>query len=501
MRKIDLVLINPGDRKQVYQGLGNELAAIEPPFWVAVIAAYLRNRGYRVSIVDSNAENITPGETAGRVADIDPLVAAVIVYGSHPSASTQNMSIAGKICKALRENTGAKIAIGGLHPSALPLRTLSEEDVDFVIEGEGPLTLELLLDALRSKNESLADIPGLWYRQNNEVRNNARAPLIRDLDKILPIGAWDLLPMDRYRAHNWHCFEDIEHRSPYGAMYTSLGCPFSCVFCCINAPFGKPGIRFRNPDIVVEEMGLLHGKYGIKNIKIVDELFILNEKHYMGIAEGIIRKGYDLNIWAYARVDTVDYNNLKVLKKAGINWLGLGIESASVAVRDGANKQMKRQDIADVVRRIRDAGISVGGNYIFGLPDDTHETMEETLDLALELNTEWANFYCAMAYPGSKLYDMAIKEGWRLPREWHGFSQLSYETLPLPTRHISAEDVLHFRDWAFDIYFKNPAYLSMIEKKFNSGARAHVEEMTKTVIKRSLLEKEDPDAVTAGLQG
>src|SRR3989304_7501954 len=135
MGKIDIVLINPGDRKQVYQVLGKEYSAIEPPFWIAVLAAYLINRGFSVAIIDANAENISPQETVEKVNLLNPMLSVVIVYGSQPSASTQNMTIAGRICKELKERTASKVAIGGLHPSALPDRTLREEKVDFVIEG------------------------------------------------------------------------------------------------------------------------------------------------------------------------------------------------------------------------------------------------------------------------------------------------------------------------------------------------------------------------------
>ncbi|MBI5469348.1 MAG: cobalamin B12-binding domain-containing protein [Deltaproteobacteria bacterium] len=489
-RGIDIVLINPGDRKQVFQELGSELAAIEPPFWVAVMAAYLRNCGFDVRVIDSNAENISPEETAERVNALAPLLAAVIVYGSHPSASTQNMTVAGRICTALKLHTGAKVAIGGLHPSALPKRTLQDEDADFVIEGEGPHTLKGLLEALRSGGDYQA-VPGLWYFEENEVKHNQKAPLIKDLDTILPVAAWDLLPMEKYRAHNWHCFDGIEERMPYGAIYTSLGCPYSCVFCCINAPFGKPGIRFRSPEVVVEEIRVLVERYGVSNIKIVDELFILNEKHYMAIADLIIKSGYKLNIWAYARVDTIDFDNLDTIKRAGINWLGLGIESANASVRDGANKQMRKNDIKEVVRRIQGSGIRVGANYIFGLPDDTLETMQETLDMAVELNTEWANFYCAMAYPGSKLYETAVREGWELPEEWHGFSQLSYETHPLPTGKIGAKEVLKFRDDAFHKYFESGRYLKMAEERFGPSVVEHVRKMTSTRLKRKMLDSKE----------
>lgn len=336
---MDIVLINPGDRRQVFQDLGKDYTAIEPPFWIAVIAAYLRNNGFSVGIIDVNAENISPYETAAKVNLLQPLLTAVIVYGSQPSASTQNMTIAGKICKALKEATSSKIALGGLHPSALPGRTLQEESADFVIEGEGPYTLTGLLQVLRAGSPDYSAVPGLWYYEDGAVKNNPRAALIKDLDEVLPVAAWDLLPMQLYRAHNWHCFDSIENRMPYGAIYTSLGCPYSCVFCCINAPFGKSGIRYRSPELVVKEIGVLVNDYGVKNIKIIDELFVLSDKHYMTIVDLLIKKGYDLNLWAYARVDTVKPGNLKKMKKAGINWLALGIESANPDVRDGAKKE------------------------------------------------------------------------------------------------------------------------------------------------------------------
>lgn len=240
--------------------------------------------------------------------------------------------------------------------------------------------------------------------------------------------------------------------------------------------------------MVVEEIELLVKKYKVKNIKIVDELFVLDEKHYMRIVDLLIEKGHALNIWAYARVDTVKSDNLKRMKKSGINWLALGIESANSGVRDGASKQMRIKNIKSVVKDIQNAGVRVIGNFIFGLPDDTLETMQETLDMAIELNCEFINFYCAMAYPGSKLYEIAKKEKWQLPGEWHGFSQHSYETLPLPTKHLSAKEVLKFRDEAFHKFFNNQVYLNMVEEKFGPVLRAHLEEMSRVKLRRKILE-------------
>jgi radical SAM superfamily enzyme YgiQ (UPF0313 family) len=485
-KSIDIVLVNPGNRRQVFQNLGDDVAGIEPPFLVALMASYLRSMGYSAAIIDANAENIAPDEVARRVTELSPLLVSVIVYGSQPSASTQNMTNSGLICSAVRSICDTRIALGGLHPSALPERTLTEEEVDFVIQGEGFVTLDHLLRVLQVHDNKFSAIPGLWYRDGDAIYHTNPPPLISDLDS-LPMAAWDMLPMHLYRAHNWHCFDDIEHRSPYGAIYTSLGCPYNCVFCCINAPFGKPGIRYRTPQRVVEEIDLLVNKYGIRNLKIVDELFVLHEPHYMGIVDLLIERGYDLNIWVYARVDTIEPENLSRMKQAGINWIALGVESANPDVRDSASKRMRVQDVHHVVHTILDAGIRVIGNYIFGLPDDTCATMQETLDMAKELNCEFVNFYSAMAYPGSQLYDIALESGWQLPDAWHGYSQHSYEALPLPTKHVTAAEVLKFRDDAFHDYFANPVYLSMLEQKFGRSVREHIERITASRLKRRLL--------------
>jgi radical SAM superfamily enzyme YgiQ (UPF0313 family) len=294
-----------------------------------------------------------------------------------------------------------------------------------------------------------------------------------------------MLPMENYRAHNWHCFDHINDRTPYATLYTSLGCPFKCTFCCINAPFGKPSIRCWDPDFIITELDILANKYGVKNIKIADEMFVLQEDHVMRLCDLIIERDYGFNFWAYARVDTVKDRYLKKLKKAGFNWLCLGIESKSKHVRDGAQKgHYNEQDIIDVVRKIQDAGIYIIANYMFGLPDDNYTSMRETLDLSKELNCEWANFYSGMAYPGSKLYDLALQKGWGLPEKWHDFSQHSYEQLPLPTDHVTAGQVLSFRDNAWQEYNTNPRYLDMIKAKFGQEVLDHINKLTSHKLKR-----------------
>ena len=492
----DLVLINPGGRDLIYQDLGGDLSAIEPPLWCRLIAGYVLDRGFSVEIIDAEAENKGPETVALEVQSRSPRLVGVIVFGHQPSASTQQMMAAGQVCREVKELCPSlPVIIAGGHVAALPERTMCEEAVDFACNGEGPITIYQLLNTLSSTQPDFRDVPGLVWRDPgpfHQVRMNPPPPLIKELDTDLHGNVWRLLPMNRYRAHNWQCFGDLGARRPYASIYTSLGCPFRCTFCCINAPFHTNRYRMRNPEKVVAEIDMLYREYGVKTFKIIDEMFILNDRHVTSICEGLSATPYasQLNIWAYARIDTVKPERLALLRAAGIRWLALGIESGSEHVRDGAEKSFGQEEIVGIVRSIQNAGIHVIGNFIFGLPDDDCRTMRETLDLALELNCEFANFYSAMAYPGSPLYQMAIQSGWRLPEAWSGFSQHSYDCTPLPTEKVSSTEVLRFRDDAFHQYFEGPAYLTMAGLKFGAETVRHIREMTKTRLARKLLEVE-----------
>ena len=501
---LDLVLIHPGNRTEIYQSLGSSLSAIESPVWASLMATFVRRRGFSVQILDAEADNLNPSETATKVAEMNPLLAAVVVYGHQPSASTQNMTAAGAICTALKAmNPERKVLLVGGHVAALPERTLQEETTDFVCSGEGPHTVLGLLEALKSGRPDYSKVRGLCYSEDGALRSTPAAPLVKDLDHEMPEMAWDLLPMKKYRAHNWHCFGNFE-RQPYASFYTTFGCPYHCSFCCIQAPF-KSGekvagwkesvnsYRFWSPQAVIAQIEKLVLEYGVRNIKIADEMFVLNPRHILGICDAIIERGYDLNIWAYARVDTVKDGMLDKLKRAGFNWLAFGIEAASEHVRDNVDKGFGQEEIFRTIGNVRAAGINVIGNYIFGLPEDDIESMQATLDLALELNCEFGNFYSAMAYPGSQLYSLAVEQGWPLPAKWSGYSQHAIDTLPLPTKYLSGPEVLRFRDNAFHVYYSSASYLEMIERKFGGETAEGIRQMSAQRLERKYVPPQVPE--------
>jgi radical SAM superfamily enzyme YgiQ (UPF0313 family) len=479
----DIVLVHPGNKKLTYQELGESFSAIEPPIWCSIIASDLRTKGIDVHIIDANAENLSPTEVANRINDIQPILAGIVVTGVHPSASTQTMPSAIKISHAIKSKCNIPLVVSGLHPTALPQQTLKETHADYIIEGHGLVSFAELLFYLKDSSKTIETIPGLWfYLSPNNISFTFKSPLLSSF----PSPSWDLLPMSLYQAHNWQCLSNMSHRSPYASLYTSIGCPHHCKFCCVHTFWQNHKVIYRPTDEVIADIDYLVNKYQIKYLKIADENFLLNPNHYMPIINQLMLKNYHINIWIYSRIDTIRQEHLPLLRKAGIQWIALGIESADASVLNAVDKPIQQQNMINCVNTIKSHDICVMGNYVFGLPNDCLESLQATLDIAKTLNCEFVNFNCMMPYPGTIYYEKAIQAG-TAPPIWEAYSQHAYETQPLPTSSLGASDILEFRDQAFHAYFSRPSYLMMIEKKFGMDARYHIEKMIKTRLKRKLI--------------
>ena len=500
----DILFVHPNASEKIYQGLAKNNAAIEPPIWAAMLANSVRTKGHRPEILDAEVEGLDYLSAAKRITEYKAKVVCFVVYGQQPSASSQNMEGATATARELKNLAPDTfvVFVGG-HVAALPMETMDKETcIDAVCQNEGVYTLHALLSLSKINDTELKRVPGLVFRdRDNFVHMNESSAIVakEDLEQDLPGMAWDLLPpLSRYRTAGWHSWSNDTEKQPFAALYTSLGCPYKCSFCMINIiNRTKQGpnvtsqdsntFRFWSPEFIIKQFDEI-ARQGVRNVKIADELFVLNPRHFEAICDLIIQRGYDFNIWAYSRVDTCKPKYLAKLEKAGIKWLGLGIENPNNELRKEIHKEgFQDVKVLDLINNIRDAGINVGGNYIFGLPYDTKESMEATLQFAIENPTEMANFYSAMAYPGSPLYNQARLFGQELPNTYSGFSQHSYDTLNLGNSHVSSSEILAFRDKAWDTYHSSEKYLNLLENKFGQKARDELDS-TKTIkLKRKLL--------------
>ncbi len=505
---LDCLFLVTKSSKKTYQKLSHTYSAIEPPTWALLLAESTRSVGFKVDILDANAENLSVEEILKRIKDNSPKLICLVVYGQNVNAGTTNMSGAIHTSEYLKKFISTPISIIGSHVQALPIETLKKEkSIDFVFTNEGVYSLRNLLNLIDFSSNNLAKIKGIAFRNQNKVIINAPEKIVPNekMDIDLPGYAWDLLPfkkkpLDLYRAPMWHAEYDFEKRTPYASLQTSLGCQFGCNFCMINilnrndndeigvaSNYSK--MRFWSTNFVTKEFDKLI-KMGVRTIRIVDEMFLLNPKYYIPLCEQLAERNKDdsLRIWSYSRIDTVKRPEiLKLVRRAGIKWLALGIESGERSVRLEVDKgKFEDVDVRKVIQKVHEADINVMANYIFGLPGDTKETVKKTFDLSLELCTAGWNTYGAMALPGSYLYKKALEEGNQLPDTYEGFSFHSYETLPLPTEKLSAKEIITLRDEAFNQYHNHKPFLNLIEKKFGKEAVKNIVEMTKITLKRKI---------------
>ena len=507
-KKLDCLFLVAKSSSKTYQKLSVTYSAIEPPTWALLLAQSTRSIGFKVGIIDANAEDINEKEILDKIKKFSPKIICFVVYGQNVNAGTTNMSGAVFLANFLKKNINTPISIIGSHVQALPKETLKQEkSIDFVFTNEGVYALRNILKLKKFTSDELSKVKGIAYRNNNKIQINEPEQIVPNdkMDIDLPGYAWDLLPfknqpLDLYRAPMWHAEYDFEKRSPYASLQTSLGCQFGCNFCMINiinrndndeigvaSNYSK--MRFWSPDFIIKEFDKLI-KMGVRTIRIVDEMFLLNPKYYIPLCEKLAERNKDdsLRIWSYSRIDTVKRPEiLELVRKAGIKWLALGIESGDKAVRLEVDKgKFEDVDVQKVIDRVHQADINVMANYIYGLPGDTNETIKKTFELSLKLCTAGWNTYGAMALPGSYLYKKALEDGVKLPDSYEGYSFHSYETLPLPTETLSAKEVITLRDEAFDKYHNHKPFLNLIEKKFGKKAAENIVEMTKIKLKRKI---------------
>ena len=499
MSRLDVLFVIPMNVLDLKGGVPD---AIEPPAKARFMLAYGERRGWAMDLFDANVLEWSSEKMAEEVRAANPRLVVVPVYGYNPSASTRTMPSAREFAEVIkRVSPHVPIMFTGTHPSAIPAYTLATEPaVDYVCGGEGPITVEDLLQALVGGRleEDIRKARSLWYRDNGGIGHGPYAPLI-DLNKEPALLGWKYMDPRKYRPHHWHRFYRVTDAAgnflpePYANPYSAEGCPFHCSFCNIQPPYRegeevlrqlgllKPGVnsfRHLDPKLFLEEVTHLV-ECGVTFLKIPDEMLDLGD-HLSKIARLIRdRFGDTLKIWGYSRVDTCKPQNLDLLRSAGFRWLGLGIEAANSTVRSGQDKRFSDETIYKIVSRLHEAGIEGGLNYIFGLPGDTMESMEATYQLACELNGAYGNFYCAQAYPGSDLYRQAVAAGYQFPKlddgrpDWRSFGQYTYQSFPCYLGDgLTPAEILKFRDEKHRAYYARPEWRDRILKDPKFGEPA-----------------------------
>lgn len=374
-----------------------------PPLGVLYIAAFLEKKGMDVRVMDSFIEGHTLKELTGEILKEKP----DIVGFSAMTCQIKNVLMAAGELK--KRNPTLKIAVGGSHISSTKEEVFDfSEDIDFLFYGESEKTLCELVSALE-RNLPFGDIDGLIYRKDDEVVVNKPPEPIQNLDE-LPFPNLGLLDVKKYDSY-------YAKSLPLTSLIASRGCPFNCTFCDAYATHGKI-MRFRTPKSIVDEMEHNYNKYNIGQFMIKDSTFTVNKKWVREICSEIESRNLKINWTCNTRVDMVEENLLRTMKKSGCHMVMFGIESGSQKVLDMMHKGITLEQIRNGVSLCKKVGLETAGYFMVGNVGETEEDAQKTVELSKELDLDMATFGVATAYPGTELWEWA-SENKAIDRLWY----------------------------------------------------------------------------------
>ena len=404
-----------------------------PPLGLAYVAGAFERAGAEVQVLDLVVESYHKRKLERLLATFQPdLVGATCVTMSFDAA----MDVLNDV-KALRPEVTT--LLGGPHISYRAGETLEEcPALDVAVLGEGETTVAELMAAF-SKNgldADLSGIAGLAFRQGSSVWITAPRPHLLDVNGLAP-PARKLLPMGRYRALGLAV-----------SMITSRGCPFQCIFC-VGRKMSGAKVRYRDPIAVVDELAYLHD-LGFTQINIADDLFTANKKHCFAICDEIIARGLKVRWTAFSRANTISPELLDRLKRAGCVQLSFGFESANEEILKTVQKRITRKTMLAAVQMCQAAGMSAQASFIYGLPGESLQTMQETAEFSRRINAmgTTAGIHLLAPFPGTLVREQAAKYKLRiLTDDWSQYTaNTAIVETPEADRHSLEKDVNALHD-------------------------------------------------------
>lgn len=462
-----LLLIPPTDLSKSYGNL-KRFSNPQPSIGIAYIAAVLREKGHDIKVVDAYVNRHTLKEIMGMIEEYVPAVVGMSVL-------TPSADIVYEISRNIRAIVPhIKIVMGNMHASLFSDEILSNNYADFVVHREGEITMPELLKAIENKS-GLESVKGVSFKKNNVVVNNPMMPHIEDLD-VLPFPAWDLFPMDKYSTDPR---TEVKKNVVEMMILATRGCPNQCTFCSSRTDRSLGSrYRMRNPKAVVDEMVYMNEKYGNDIFSFTDLAFPLVRKHAVELCDEIINRGLDKKIkWVTeCRVKPLDEELLALMKKAGCVRLCFGIESGNNEILELVKKRFTIEDVRKAVSMAHKAGLDVDGMFMIGLPEETAETILETIDFAIELNVRYAIFNIFVPYPGCELYDILKAQGRIHYNKWSDFTSYPTYSGGVPVYvpdGLSHQELMELQKKAMKRFYLRPKFIIHEFKNFKINKILH----------------------------
>lgn len=423
------------------------------PMWLAYAVGYLEKQRHEVHLIDAPAQHIDHETTCDTIGELQPEM--VIIATSTPSI--YNDVEVGVTLKKKLQN--CFIVLVGVHVSALPLETLAlDKHIDAIAFGEFDETLVELAESLsKGRNDDhLKTVKGLAYRDSdNQLHKNEPRPFIEDLDALPPVSSvykkhLDISPY--FYGHSLY---------PIIVIMTGRGCPFHCTYCVV--PQTLQGHRYRRRSVrsIVEEFRYIKNNFSqVKEIMIEDDTLTANKKRCIELSQALINEKLTSIPWsANSRAD-VDYETMRMMKKAGCRLFCVGFESGNQQILDNIKKGTRIPVIQQFVKDAKRAGIMIHGCFMVGNRGETRETLQQTLRFAKQLNPDTAQFFPIMVYPGTSDYAYYQEKGWIVSenfREWITPKGLHSSTISNP--NLPYDELVRFCDRARKEFYLRPRYM------------------------------------------
>ena len=364
-----------------------------PPLGVTYVAAAFEAAGAEVRIFDYIVSGYSPDKLRAQLDAFQPgVLGATSVTLNFPQA-------AAIVSEAKRHRPSLLTLMGGPHVSFTAEQSLAAyPGIDLIVRGEGERTIAELM-AGGMEPASFGNVPGVAFRSNGRTVITDPQPFIEDLD-ALPLPARHLLSLSRYQALGYSI-----------SLITSRGCPYSCIFCQGRRMVGKK-VRLRSADRVVDEIEEILS-YGIDRINVADDLFVSQSGRVKEVCSEILRRGLRFQWSAFARVNTVDRQTLRLMKEAGCDSVSFGVETGNAEMLKVIRKGITREQVREAVDLCKETGIIAHTSFIVGLPGETPETLKETGEFAAGLGSLYG-YHFLTPFPGTTVreevekYDLEI---------------------------------------------------------------------------------------------
>ncbi len=422
------------------------------PLGLAYLGAVAEKEGHQVTIIDCQGEKLNYDTFRQRIAQVPSDIVGV-------TSTTLLYNSAKKIMEIAREvHPNAVTMIGGSHVSFWDENALKEcTSIDVIVRREGELTfLELLKRTEEKKN--FAGVLGTTFRASDgKILRNEDRPFLHDLDS-LPSPAYHLLPLESYHRMGKTIFPVV----------TSRGCVQWCDFCSTVRMFGR-GYRMRSPKKVVDDLEMLHNKYGESQFTFYDDAFTVNRQHVLAMCEDIKARKLDIDWDCETRVDLVDKDLLTTMRKAGCITIWFGVESGSEKILEQMHKKIRLEETRLAFKTAQQAGLMTIASAVIGFPGETEETAWETINFINSLNPDDIGFYVATPYPGTPMYEEVVKNGWLRVTD---FNKYDTATPTFETPYLNMEKIREIKYKAHQKFYLRPAYVFKMIRRGGTYGRS-----------------------------